>query len=201
MKTYQTFLDEKKAFSPRGQAMREKKRKQNEKNRVSKQAADKGGAIVKHKIQLEKDKEESKREARQKLGSRTFIKPRGNPGQEKAVKANKEKEQSKKAALERLKKNTTGVGAGIKSALGGDIIGARTKGDREYDELVRQRNREKRGEFAKKKVQGVGRAASGAVKGIIRSGLNSKSQGPGASSGSVGQQSQVTRHGGGTKHF
>jgi len=58
MKTYKDFLTEKKSFSPRGEAEREKKRQQNELNRkkkVSLAPADKGGAIVKYK----KSKEEA----------------------------------------------------------------------------------------------------------------------------------------------
>ena len=80
-----------------------------------------------------------------------------------------EQERQKKAeegsAKDNIEKRKSGVGGGVKSALGGDVIGMRGKKG-ETPEEKRQRqdmNKKYRGDFAKKKVQQTGNAAKSAV--------------------------------------
>ena len=63
-----------------------------------------------------------------------------------------------KNAQKNIQKRKSGISGGIKSALGGDVIGMRAKpGDsKETKAAIARRNRENRSQFAKKKVQQTG---------------------------------------------
>ena len=73
-----------------------------------------------------------------------------------------------KANVEDRKK---GVGGGIKSALGGDVIGMRAPRGKKENALEKQErqkmNKQARGDFAKKKTQDAGRAVGGFVRGAF----------------------------------
>ena len=175
MKTYKDFLLERKAFSPRGEAIREKKRAQNEENRKKREAAAaKGSAIVKHKSQVEKDemeaREAAKSEAKQKLASGSAGAPKLTPKKPtpKAPDVSAERARQldaikRQQASDKFAQRRTGFGAGVKKALGGDVIGSRKTGDKHYDELAKRDREEKRKEFAQKKMGQLGNLAKSAV--------------------------------------
>ncbi len=77
-----------------------------------------------------------------------------------AQQASREAKAERKAA-QNISKRKQGVGAGVKSALGGDVVGMRgRKGESKAE--TRQRtdmNRKNRGDFAKKKTQQAGNLA------------------------------------------
>ena len=139
MKTYKDFLTEKKAFSPQGEAAREKMRAQNELNRKKKSAlvpAEKGSALVKYKKSKEEEREEAKREARQKLASGSAGKPQLK-GKQLALDKRKtelmkkrEEEDKKKADDEKNKKRSELLGK-VKSGLVGtaQALNPRTGGE------------------------------------------------------------------------
>ena len=95
-------------------------------------------------------------------------------------------------AKDRLEKRKSGVGSGIKSALGGDVIGVRAKaGESDKDkELRKDANAKARGDFAKKKVQQTGNLAKSTARGALnlgKSALANKPEGATAS-GEAGNQ-------------
>ena len=123
------------------------------KKTAGKQALRTAGNIVRSRIN---DRENAKREGRQKVNS--------GPGENMNAKrkrysdrAREQKAHDSKAG-ERLDDRRSGIMGGVKSALGGDVIGVRPKkGETEADiKLRKQTNKKNRGEFAKKKVQQVG---------------------------------------------
>jgi len=97
-----------------------------------------------------------------------------------------------------ISKRKSGVGAGIASAFGGDVIGmGRKAGDTpEMDEKRKEMNRKAKGDFAKKKVQQTGNLAKSAV-GKTYSALTSKGKSgedveTGSESGNVSGGSEFT---------
>lgn len=86
-----------------------------------------------------------------------------------------DKRSRERAADSEISKRKSGVSGGVKSALGGDVIGmGRKAGDTpEMDEKRKEMNRKAKGDFAKKKVQQTGNLAKSAV-GKTYSALTSK---------------------------
>lgn len=129
---------------------------------AGKQALRTAGNIVRARIN---DREEAKREGRQKVNS--------GPGTNRDAQRKRysDRMRQQKAhdskARERLDDRKSGIMGGVKSALGGDVIGVRPKkGETEADiKLRKQTNRQKRGEFAKKKVQQIGSTIANQAKG------------------------------------
>ncbi len=77
--------------------------------------------------------------------------------------AKKENKDKNKAAQEKFDKSRRGFGAGIKKALGGDIIGSRKTGDKTYDKFTQKDKEEKRRDFAQKKVTQAGNVTKSGV--------------------------------------
>jgi hypothetical protein len=116
MKTYTDFLTEKKAFSPRGQEMREKMRRQNEENRKEKEEeASKGSAIVKVPGSEKTEKEsvgktkETPTEQRRPPGVSGFSRPTtarvNSSGRRNAISIYQQKQLEKKAEEARKERN------------------------------------------------------------------------------------------------
>ena len=121
--------------------------------RAGKKALDVAGSIVKSKMN---DRENARRDGRQRVNSGPGVNMDARR-QRYSDRARAQKAHDDKAG-ERLNDRRGGVMGGVKSALGGDVIGVRPKkGETEADvKLRKQTNRKNRADFAKKKVQQVG---------------------------------------------
>jgi hypothetical protein len=95
-------------------------------------------------------------------------------------KAKKQKQERK--AKEDIAKRKTGIGGGIKSALGGDVIGMSTRGKNKAEtKEIKKQNRQARGDFAKKKVQQTGNLVKSTGRKALDLGKKSVTDGPGSS--------------------
>ena len=162
MKTYKEFLEEKvdtRALRNREFAQKKKQMKPG--------APDKGGAMVhvpgKGRTEKEATGKFDPRGARATSKRPPGVSGTSRPTSARAALAKYDKAAARardaketKAAEEKFKKSRTGFAAGVKQALGGDVIGSRKTGDKKYDEIARKDRDEKRKEFAKKKVGQVG---------------------------------------------
>ena len=163
MKTYKEFLEEK--VDTRALRNREFAQK---KNQMKPGAPDKGGAMVhvpgKGRTEKEATGKFDPRGARATSKRPPGVSGTSRPTSARAALAKYDKAAARardaketKAAEEKFKKSRTGFAAGVKQALGGDIIGSLPKkGDKKYNEIARKDRDEKRKEFAKKKVQQAG---------------------------------------------
>ena len=182
MKSYKDFLTEKKMpSSPVGRARALKSAGQNDENRAKKYGpAEKGGAIVKHKNQIAKDKaaemQANKEQGKIRSQSGSAGTPKLSPRKPKqpnmsAMRARSLQSQKDKAAQEKFDKKNSGFMSGVKSALGGDSFRRKDPNDKEYNKIVDKKNAEAKKEAGKNLVKGaVGTAKNVAGKMVPKTG-------------------------------
>ena len=107
---------------------------------------------------------------------------RAKRAQRDADYADKKERQAKRAreegAKDTVEKRKGGLGAGVKSAFGGDVIGMRAKkdDDEETRDEIKKTNRKNRAEFSKKKTQQFGNFVKSAGRAAGRAALTDKDQ-------------------------
>jgi hypothetical protein len=108
---------------------------------------------------------------------------------------NAKKQKQERKAKENITKRKTGIGGGIKSALGGDVIGMSTRGKNKAEtKEIKKQNRQARGDFAKKKVQQTGNLVKSTGRKALDLGKKSVTDGPGSSGpDSVQGSSEIIR--------
>ena len=108
---------------------------------------------------------------------------------------NAKKQKQERKAKEDIAKRKTGIGGGIKSALGGDVIGMSTRGKNKAEtKEIKKQNRQARGDFAKKKVQQTGNFVKSVPGKALDLGKKSVTDGPGSSGpDSVQGSSEIVR--------
>lgn len=176
---------------------------------LAKKPADKGAAIVRHRNELKKDavqKMASGSAGTPKTSDKLNTKTRQQTQSSKAAlqrkrqleldRRRKQKEHDAKAG-ERYEKRKSGFGGGIKSALGGDVIGMRskpgeTKADREYRKA---QTGKARADFAKKRtgqaVSAIKSAPGKALRTATNAARKSVSTGSSPASFGVDQKSEL----------